>query len=279
MGNKRLKAFQIVIKGNEISEEYAEISRESFKPAIEEGIISEIVTYDAITPESEGYEAHRDLYNWETSLMLADQHGSNPDDHSPTEKAGMCSHWDLMKLAGNNESGEERFFVMEHDTYLLPDQVETLRDLVKYTKEKNPLYVNIGLFMGMYSLEQSSAKWMWELLVFGVRNKGKFPINCGPYCTLQRLFRTYTSSYLVDYNFLGIKNTVVHPWHECNTLYFGKQVEIPFNETDPDPQSSVRVPTTQVISKSLNVTQDHHGYPDQWINQPWTRHKMFHIVD
>jgi hypothetical protein len=271
-----VKAYQIVIKDNEISEEYAEISRESFRPAIEEGIIDEIVTFDAITPDCPQYGEEVQRYAWEESLMLADTLGQNPDDHSPTEKAGMCSHWKLMEQAGKTE---ERFFVMEHDTFLLPDQLDTLRDLIGYTKVKQPHYVNIGLFMGMYSLGEHCAKWMHDMLVHGKGYTGRFPINCGPYCTLQRLFRTYSTHYLQDYDFFNMKNTAIHPWHGCDTLYFGKTIEVPFNEHDPDPKNSVVNPTTQVISKRLCVTQDHHGYSEQWIEQPWTRHHYFHVID
>ena len=272
-----MKAYQIVIKDNEISEEYAEISRESFKPAIEEGIIDEIITFDAITPESDNFVSERDRYKWEESLMIADLvHGTNPDDHSPTEKAGMCSHWKLMEIAGRSE---DRFFVMEHDTYLLPKELENLSELIKYTKIKQPHYVNIGLFMGMYSLGSHCAKWMHDLLIRGYYPAGRFPINCGPYCTLQRLFRTYSTHYLADYDFFGMKNTAIHPWKGCDTLYFGKEIGIPFNEHDPDFETSFKVPTTQVISKRLCVTQDHHGYRQDHIDKPWTRHHYFHVID
>ena len=50
--------------------------------------------------------------------MLADLKGKNPDDHSPTEKAGMCSHWELIR---RQSESDERFLIMEHDTYLLPE--------------------------------------------------------------------------------------------------------------------------------------------------------------
>lgn len=274
-----MKAYQIVIKDNEISEEYAEISRESFRPAIEEGIFDEIVTFNAITPDCPEYDEEVKRYAWEESLMGADVSGHKPEDHSPTEKAGMCSHWKLMEQAGQYERSDDRFFVMEHDTFMIPEQLETLMSLVGYTEQKQPHYVNIGLFMGLYSLSQPAAKWMHDILVHGKGYHGRFPINCGPYCTLQRLFRTYSTHYLHDYDFFGMKNTAIHPWHDCDTLYFGKTIEIPFNERDPDPENSVTTPTTQVISKRLCVTQDHHGYKDQWINEPWTRHHYFHVID
>ena len=56
-----MKAYQIVIKGNEVSEEYARISRESFQPLVDKGIL-EIITFDAITPESPDFEEHANKY-------------------------------------------------------------------------------------------------------------------------------------------------------------------------------------------------------------------------
>ena len=50
-------------KGNKVSEEYAKISRESFKPLTDAGII-DIRTFDAITPESPDFEEHKSRYTW-----------------------------------------------------------------------------------------------------------------------------------------------------------------------------------------------------------------------
>jgi hypothetical protein len=273
MGNKSLKAYQIVIKGNEVSEEYARISRESFQPAIDAGILEEIITFDAVTPESEDFEEHLSRYNWKPSIMLADlQSGKRMQDHSPTEKAGMCSHWELMRMQSESE---ERFLVLEHDTFLLKEHLDIFGKLIEKIKNDNILYANIGLFMGCYSLRQDTAKWQYEILT-----EGKFPINCGPYCTLMRLFATYTTDYLKKVNYMEIDPTVIHPWHSCDTLFFGRNVQIPFNKRDLDKEGNVwKNPTTQVISKRLDVTQDHHGYIDEYIEKPWTRHKYFHVID
>ena len=85
-------AYQIVIKGNEISEAYAKISLESFQPLLDAGVISEIRTFDAITPESDNYQEHLDRYTWAKSLMRADVlSGNTKEMHSPTEMAGMLS--------------------------------------------------------------------------------------------------------------------------------------------------------------------------------------------
>ena len=65
-------AYQIVIKGDLVSERYAAISRRSFQPAIDAGIISEIRTFDAITPQSSNFQEHVDRFRWESSLMNID---------------------------------------------------------------------------------------------------------------------------------------------------------------------------------------------------------------
>lgn len=267
-----MKAYQIVMAGDKRSEEYARISRESFEPLVSVGIIEEIITFDAITPESKNFDDHVSRYTWESSLMVGDLKGSRPDDHSPTEKAGICSHWELLRLASNSK---EPFLVLEHDTYFLSEHFNIFVDLIEMIKNKNVCYANIGLFMGCYTLSKHASNWMYNILTHG-----QFPINCGPYCTLQRLFRTYTTSYLRPNNFLDIDPTVIHPWHHCDTLFFGRRIEIPFNTFDPNKKDNVwSTPTTQVVSKSLAVTQDHHGYRQHFIDEPWTRHKYFHVID
>lgn len=267
-------AYQIVIKGDLVSERYAAISRRSFQPAIDAGIISEIRTFDAITPESPDFQKHVNKFNWAPSHMKVDiQSGKNKDDHSKTEKAGMCSHWELMRIQSESN---ERFFIMEHDTYLIPEHLNVLQVLIEFLLEEEPIYFNIGLFMGMYSFDQRCAKYQYDLL-----RRRNFPINCGPYCTLQRLFRTYTTRHLEkpEVNYYGKKITVVHPWTQCTTLGFGRECGLYFNKPDLNEKNSIPNPTTQVISKRLLVTQDHHGYPDRHIEKPWTRHNYFHVIE
>lgn len=267
-----MKAYQIVIKGNEVSEEYARISRKSFEPLIVAGVIEEIITFDAITPDCPHFDEHVSRYNWESSLMVGDLRGSNPDDHSPTEKAGMCSHWELMRMQSESD---ERFLVLEHDTFFLAEHFDVFCDLIKRIEEEGTLYANLGLFMGCYSLHPHTAGWQYEVLT-----EKDFPINCGPYCTLQRLFSTYTTAYLKKVDYRGVEDTVIHPWHDCDTLFFGRKVGIAFNKRDPSRADNMwKTPTTQVVSKSLAVTQDHHGYQQNFIDHPWTRHKYFHIID
>ena len=264
-----MKAYQIVIKGDERSEEYAEMSRKSFEIALDEGYIDSIETFDAITPQSDDFQEHVDRFVWEASLMLGDKtFGKGLDDHSPTEKAGMCSHWELMRQQGESD---ERFWILEHDTVLLRERYEAFKLLAEYSE--GTLYANIGLFMGMYTMDPRFAHWAYHMLT-----NVHFPINCGPYCTLQRLFRTFTTHHLPKHNFYGIKNTLIHPWRNCDTLGVGRECGLYFNQKDAD-KNGIPNPTTQVISKRLSVTQDHHSYRDSQIDEPWTRHGFFKVVD
>jgi len=264
-----MKAYQIVIKGNERSEEYADISRKSFQRAIDEGYLDSIETFDAITPDSPQFQQHVDMYKWEQSLMNADKtHGKGLDDHSPSEKAGMCSHWELMRIQAYQD---ERFWIMEHDTYLIPERFEAFKVLSQYSEGR--LYSNIGLFMGMYMMDPRFAHWGYHMLT-----NAQFPINCGPYCTLQRLFRTFTTHHLPQHDFYGIKDTLIHPWSNCDTIGIGRECGVYFNKKDHD-KAGIPTPTTQVISKRLSVTQHHHSYREDHIQQPWLRHKFFKVID
>jgi hypothetical protein len=266
-----MKVKQIVMKGNEKSEEYAEMSRRSFRRAIDEGYIDGIEVFDAITPESDTFQEHVDLYNWKSSLMSMDLNsGNSRDDHSPTEKAGMCSHWELMR---QQSESYEKFWIIEHDTWFLEERLDAFKMATKFAEDT--MYANIGLFMGMYSMDRGFAHWAYHMFT-----QKEFPINCGPYCTLQRLFRTYTTHHLQKpaINYYGVRDTAIHPWHHCDTLYVGRDIGIPFNNYDTL-RTGIPTPTTQVISKRLCVTQDHHGYQDEYIEKPWTRHKFFKVID
>lgn len=265
-----MKIYQIVMKGDERSERYAEISRESFQPAIDAGIFSEFVTFDAITPQDPRFKKHLPRFNFVESLMKEDIENSKPPDHSDTEKAGMMSHWELIRMQGNNP---ERFFIAEHDTFLLPDQLDNLSEIVKDIKRWKYGYANIGLFMGLYSLQPGVASWIYDRMVRDRGTRAHWPINMGPYGNLQRLYRTWCSRHPRNYH------KAIHPWNGLDTLYYGDNIGQPFNLADPDKKNSRLNPTTQVISKELMVTQLHHGYREEWLHEPWTRCGNFHVVD
>lgn len=269
-----MKVVQIVIKGNSVSEEYAALSQYSFEHALSEGYIDSIEKFDAITPDSEDFQEHVDRYTWSRSLMTLDnkKFGQPKDDHSPTEKAGMCSHWEIMRQCA--ESGE-RVWVIEHDTWMLEERFESFKSLVALAP--HTLYANIGLFMGMYSLDPRFCHWAYHMLT-----TNDFPINCGPYCVLQRLFRTYTTNHLShpDIDYYGKHVTALHPWHNCDTIGVGRDIGIFFNTNDSkDRTHGLPTPTTQVVSKRLAVTQEHHSYKQQLQDEPWKRHKFFKVID
>lgn len=265
-----MKIYQIVIKGDKRSEAYAEVSRASFQPAIDAGIIDDIIVFDAITPESSNFEEHINRFNFTKSLMNEDAFGK-PDDHSPTEKAGMCSHWELMKKQGIED---ERFFIAEHDTFLHEDQLDNLKEIMEYIDKWDPGYANIGLFMGFYSVRPDVAHWMYSFMTrYQHDRNAQWPINCGPYGNIQRLYRTWCSHHPSQYH------RAIHPWNACDTLYFGDNIGQAFNMVDPDKKNSRPNPTTQMMSAELKVTQDHHGYRDEWRDEPWMRCALFKMVD
>ena len=261
-----MKVYQIVDRNNPVSEEYSKISRESFQSLIDDGTL-EFIDFPAITPEHPDFENIISQYEWRPSLMNADR--GSKEDHSPTEKAGMCSHWELMRMQGESE---ERFLVMEHDTYLLNEKV--FRNMLKMLGKVDVCYFNIGLFMGCYSFTPHCAGWQYSLL-----KDQRFWINSGPYGVVERLFRNYTDHYLKKRNYLGIDPTVIHPWSGCDTLGFGRKVNGFFNNPDPNPEDSPPNPTTQVISKKLKVTQEHHRYKQEHIDEPWKRYPYFKVID
>ena len=46
-----------------------------------------------------------------------------------------------------------------------------------------------------------------------------------------------------------------------------------------DKPHGLPTPTTQVVSKRLSVTQEHHSYKQQLQDEPWKRHKFFKVID
>ena len=101
-----MKAYQIVIKGDERSEEYAEMSRKSFEIALDEGYIDSIETCDDITPQSDDFQEHADRFVWEASLMLGDKASvTGLDEHASTEAAGMCDQCERMGENVESQAG------------------------------------------------------------------------------------------------------------------------------------------------------------------------------
>jgi hypothetical protein len=280
---EKIKFKQIVMKGNPISEEYAKLSRESFECVSD---VIEIEQFDAITPESPEYDSHQSKYNWQRSLMRMDNRSTQDKEsydhpHSPSERAGMCSHWELLRQRSETD---ERFYVIEHDTYLWPQHEETFRGLLDTVYELDHEYVNIGLYMGCYSVSREFATVAIDLL-----EDQNFPINGGPYGVMERLFKTYVSAhYSKKQGYITRPELFIHPWASCDRLRHGKTREKMFEtfnkhpvQVFPDlPDTSWKPnPTTQMIKKDLKVTQDHREYPDIYREKPWTRSNKFKVID
>lgn len=280
---EKIKFFQIVIPDNPASMEYAEISRKSYEPVSD---LIEIIPFDAITPYHEDFEEHQSKYNWQRSLMIGDhrkgglQHLDKPP-HSPSERAGMCSHWELMRVRG---TVDERFWILEHDSYLHPEHENIFRYLVDIAEKRDLHYANIGLFMGCYSYSREFASWSHKLMTHS-----QFPINGGPYGCVERLYKTFHEHHWKkrpDYK--DREYGFCHPWGGCHSLRFGKTKE-DMHETynkwadkaRPDKPADywIPTPTTQVIKKDLMVTQEHTEYMDLHKEKPWTRHRLFKVID
>jgi hypothetical protein len=282
----KIKFYQIVIPDNPVSMEYHEISKKSFECVSD---IIEIVPFEAITPQTPDFEEREEWFNWQPSRSglevinrLKPTRRTDIDKpHSPTERAGMMSHWELMRLRG--ESNED-FYVTEHDTFLRPEHEEVFRELLDLKQDYRLHYSNIGLFMGCYSMSKRFSHYAYHLL----RNKS-FPINSGPYGCMERLFKTFIKNFHKNHaSYWRSEATFIHPWVCCTRLNIGKNeaqmnntYNFDFDEIFPDvPESSYYpVPTTQVVSKRLLVTQDHREYPPEQQEKPWVRHGDFHIID
>lgn len=274
-----IEARMIVDFESPISMRYAEISTESFQPAIQKGYISRIRYTQCVTPDMINLSEHG-MYNWQPSLMGLDN--GTREIASKSERAGMCSHFDLLRhssgkpIYGMDSTVQYKnppFLVLEHDAYLLPDQVDIFGELVNIIVEHDPSYANIGLFMACYFVNQDTSSVFRSLLT-----DGNFPINGGPYSVFERLYKTYIANYPNNNG-----NDIIHPWHGCDTLGIGNghdDIHAFFNTYDPDPDGNkFKTPVTQVISKSLKVTQDHHTYSESKRLEPWTRHHYFKVID
>jgi len=282
---------------NPISMEYHELSKKSFESVND---IIEIVPFEAITPHHPDFEEHESKYNWQHLLSHDSKRNTKKFDkpHSPTERAGMCSHWELIR---QRSLTDEPFFVTEHDTYLRPEREETFRLILELSEDYNLHYTNMGLFMGCYSLSRIFAEQATILL-----NKD-FPINGGPYACMERLFKTFLRGSQFTEPFEKTKeydlseNTFLHnidqyewPLSPDDGLRFGKTDNDIFDvfnagglrqlgeERFHNFNPHLMRPTTQMIKRSLgekSVTQHHQAYRDDKVECPWKRQGDFHFID
>ena len=282
----KIKFYQIVISDNPVSMEYHELSKKSFEPVKD---IIEIVPFEAITPHHPDFEEYESRYNWQ-HLLSHDSIQNSKDfkkPHSPTERAGMGSHWELIR---QRSLTDEPFFVTEHDTYLIPEHENAFRESLELWEDYDLHYANIGLYMGCYSLSRTFAEQATILL------NNHFPINGGPYGCMERLFKTFLSGSHVNEPFektdeyYNQEKTFIHPvdGKGCKGLRLGKSEKDIFNcyncgyINNSDKSYQIERPTTQMIKRSLgskSVTQHHQAYSQKYIKEPWTRLGNFHFID
>ena len=261
-------AYQIVDFNNPVSVEYHQLSKDSFRPAIEKGLISEIKGVQCITPDTLPEYEH--MFNWRRDLtFMKNMNGDITD----SEKAGNISHWLLMKQQSDTD---ERFFIMEHDAFLLNSfKFEKAMD---FMLTHDLCYANLGLFMSCYSYNTDTAAYCWKLLT-----KGAFPINCGPYGVAERLYKTYADRVMKPNNYYGRKYGYLTHYKDCEHLGYGLTAQEMFDTYNKVPPQGAnlefRLPSTQVISKRLSITQEHAGYEERFVKEPWKRSHAFVVLD
>ncbi len=238
---------------NPTSVKYTEIALESWSKQN----LLDIEVIQCYTPDT--IAELEPLYNWKP-LLHKMQSGN---ESSKTERAGDITHWQLIKKRAESR---ERFFVMEHDSYL--EDPEEFRRQIDFTMEHGLDWANLGLFMSCYSFSRRAALYMNDLLL-----KYEFPLNGGPFGCVERLVKTYLSAdgkgQNREYTFM-----CHHPNTEC--ISAGKTAKelyevYNFHGTN----CKFTRATTQVISRSLGITQDHVGMKAR----PEDRHKGFKIID
>ena len=281
----KIKFYQIVIPDNPVSMEYHELSKKSFEPVND---IIEIVPFEAITPHHPDFEEHESRYNWQHLLSTDSLRNTKKfqKPHSPTERAGMCSHWELIR---QRSLTDEPFFVTEHDTYLIPEHEDSFRESLELWEDYNLHYTNIGLYMGCYSLSKTFAEQATILL------NNKFPINGGPYGCMERLFKTFLTGSHVNEPFEKTEEYRNQEKTFLHSLDGIKKVGLKLGKSEndmmlcyngflekSDKTYQFERPTTQMMKRSLGdqaVTQHHQAYPQKHIKEPWTRFGRFHIID
>jgi hypothetical protein len=247
-----MKAFMIADLNNPVSVQYTEIALESWSKQD----ILDIEVIQCYTPDT--ISELEPLYNWQP-LLHGMQRGKMS---SPSERAGDISHWQLIKKRAESRS---RFYVMEHDSYLL--DADEFKRQFDFTMEHGLSYANHGLFMSCYSLSRVAAIYMHDLLV-----NQAFPLNGGPYGCMERLVKTYLSNNRGDwgqYTWMCHHPNIPH----VNVGRTSEELRDTYNY--PAKTSPFKLASTQVISKSFGITQQHDGMK----NEPWKRIKGFKIID
>lgn len=252
-----MKAYMIADLNNPTSVKYTEIALESWQKQD----LLDIEVIQCYTPDT--ISELEPLYNWQT-LRQVMQLGK---ESSKSERAGDITHWQLIK---KRTESMDRFYVMEHDSYLEdPDEFKYQFD---FTMEHGLDWANHGLFMSCYSFSRRCAIYMDDLLL----NRG-FPLNGGPYGCVERMVKTY----LDHKNNNNRKYTFMTHYGDCTNVGVGStaiELRDIYNFRCKRDDPPFKRASTQVISKSLGITQIHDGM-DKYEN-PWQRAKGgFKIID
>lgn len=249
-----MKAYMLVDFDNPVSVRYSEIAIDSFKPVIQRGIL-DIIPTQCITPKT--LPTVENDFNWQKSLATIDmKKGRETKPMHETEKAGMCSHWELMR----RQRYEDRFFIMEHDAYLL--DADDFEKAYEFMLEHDIAYANLGLFMSCYSYNKHSATWMYEQLI----RENNVPVNCGPYLMAEKLYKLYAKHFLSKRNYLGKEYSFMIPFRDSDKLGYGRTEKEMFQtinfarETWRALSPYMNTPSTQCWSEELGLTQNHHNY-------------------
>lgn len=244
---------------NPVSMEYTEIALESW----ENTNIFDIELVQCYTPDTIGELESK--FNWQ-SLLQTMQKGK---ESTPSERAGDISHWEMMRKRAESD---ERFFVMEHDAYLIDEDM--FKRQLEFTLKHSLDWANLGLFMSCYSFSKEAATVMYNLMT-----RNAFPLNGGPYGCVERLVKTYMDMFPSKKTYRFMTHT-----HEDKVDYGFDSIELRdiFNNGRTDHwigqvwkhRSNFTLASTQVVKKSTGITQDHNISYD-----PWKRSPYFKIID
>jgi len=240
---------------NPVSVRYTEIALESWsKQDILDIEVTQCYTPDTIADLEP-------LYNWQPLL-----HGMQRGKMSTkSERAGDISHWQLIKKRAESR---ERFYVMEHDSYLL--DADEFKRQYDFTMRHGLAYSNSGLFMSCYTLSKSAAVYLNDLLV-----NQAFPLNGGPFGCMERMIKTYLQYNRDKWNEF---NWMIHHPQPPHVSVGRKPSELFEAYNKPAESSRFKLASTQVVSKSFGITQEH-VMREEKKKEPWERHNAFKIID
>lgn len=197
-----------------------------------------------------------------TPDTLLDLPFSEDKRRSPQEKASLCSQYRMHKRM-SQEGPMNRFFIMEHDAYLRPDQEETFRMIM--SKWEQMITLNVGIAMECYTCKRQISKLFCEAV-----ENDKTTKMTGP---------------------MGILHTVTDAWVKKNNLQvravywpkIGKDnktgVAYDVTRAHRKPQVVLEAPVTQLIDTSLGTTVT--DRPDSQVKNYYNQdtHPNFHFVN